>query len=196
MSNIYAFFPAVTFCTQSWFLTQFALLPTLSGFVPPDLFLCSLCSIVICSSLPSCFLFTSSFYLFLQMISAWGQTGNTFWQYRNPILPSVFETHSNFFHYKKKQLCYPQSLNPSEGWWRLPACFLCLQMPACCYLNSAVRKEQLLMERPASRNHLEAFSADTTDIVASANRYAAAEATLNLAKDFVQQSKHEKKYLY
>lgn len=48
------------------------------------------------------------------------------------------------------------------------------------------------MERPASRNHLEAFSADTTDIVASANRYAAAEATLNLAKDFVQQSKHEK----
>lgn len=39
MSNIHALLPAVTFCTQSSFLTQFVLLPTLSGFVPYDLFL-------------------------------------------------------------------------------------------------------------------------------------------------------------
>ena len=31
-------------------------------------------------------------------------------------------------------------------------------------LNSAVREQQLLMERPGTQNHLEAFSADTPDI--------------------------------
>lgn len=48
-------------------------------------------------------------------------------------------------------------------------------------------------KRTASQNHLEAFSSDTTDIVSSANWYAAAEATLDLAGVFVQQSKQGKK---
>lgn len=33
---------------QSWFLTQFVLLPTSSCFVPHDILLCSLCSILAC----------------------------------------------------------------------------------------------------------------------------------------------------
>lgn len=33
---------------QSWFLTQFVLLPTSSNFVPHDILLCSLCSILTC----------------------------------------------------------------------------------------------------------------------------------------------------
>lgn len=43
------------------------------------------------------------------------------------------------------------------------ACMLLPQGPNSVLAPTAVREEQLLMERHASQNHLEAFSLDTTD---------------------------------
>lgn len=105
MSNIYAFFLAVTFCTQSCFLTQFVHLPALSGFVHCDLFLCPLCSILICSS-ALLFFYSSLLSVFTNALCLRTNRQHIFLQYRNPTLPSVFVTHSNFFFTTKKKNSY------------------------------------------------------------------------------------------
>lgn len=135
MSNVHAFLPAVTFCTQSWLLTWFVLLPNLSGFVPNDLFLCPLCS-----ALSHCFIFTAVLVL-LQVFSDCNNAlcSRTRRQHilteLKPHFTFTFYNPLHFFHYKK-HLCYSQSLNPSQGCWRLLACLLRLQILVCCYLKA------------------------------------------------------------